>query len=119
MNQYVCENEISRDDFDRINELMYVRFEEFESIPEMRKLIYDLDARPYTTPYSFYFEFDDNSKIYIDICSGSSNYYDDCVWESSNGKDNYVFDCFYEIAEENEFIYNNTRYICKFIIKEN
>lgn len=119
MKQYVCEIKISRYDFDRINKLMDVMFEEQEINPEMDKLINELDAKPETMPYSFYFDFDDGSKIYIDICSGSSNYYDNCVWVSSNCKTEYVFDCSYEISEENEFIYNDTSYICKFIIEEN
>lgn len=118
MKQYVCGIKISRYNFDRINGLMDVRFEEYESNPEMQKLIDELDARPDTMPYGFYFEFDDGSKIYIDICSGSSNYYDNCVWVSGDCKKDYVFDCAYEISEENEFIHNNISYICKFIIKE-
>ena len=118
MKQYVCEVEISRYDFDRINGLMDVMFEEYESNPKMQSLIDELDARPNTRPYGFYFEFDDGSKIYIDISSGSSNYYDNCWWESGDDKKDYVFDCLYEIAEENEFIYNDISYICKFIIKE-
>jgi hypothetical protein len=118
MKQYVCEIKISRDKFDRMNKFMDVMFEEYESDPKMRKLIDELDARPYTMPYGFCFEFDDSSKIYIDICSGGCNYYDNCWWESGDGKEDYVFDCSYEISEENEFIHNNISYICKFIIKE-
>lgn len=118
MKQYVCENEISRYDFNRINKLMDVEFEEYEWNPKMQKLIDELDARRDTTPYSFYFEFDDGSKIYIDISSGSSNYYDNCQWVSEDCNDDYVFDCSYEICEENEFIHNDVSYICKFIIKE-
>jgi hypothetical protein len=118
MKQYVCEAEISRYDFDRINRLMDVMFEEYEWDSKMHDLIDELDARQDTTPYSFYFEFDDGSKIYIDISSGSSNYYDNCVWVSSDCNKDYVFDCSYEISEENEFIHNDVSYICKFIIKE-
>lgn len=118
MKQYACEVEISRYDFDRINKLMDVMFEEYETNPEMHKLIDELDARPDTTAYGFCFEFDDGSKIYIDICSGSSNYYDNCQWVSSDCRRDEVFDCSYEIYEENEFIYDDISYICKFIIKE-
>ena len=118
MKQYVCETKISRRNFDRINRLMDVMFEEYETNCEMRRLINELDARQDTMPYSFYFEFDDGAKIYIDICSGESNYYDNCQWVSSNCNEDYVFDCSYEISEENEFIYNDICYICKFIIME-
>ena len=118
MKQYVCEVEISRYDFDRINKLMDVMFEEYEWDPNMQKLIDELDARRDTTPYSYYFDFEDGSKIFIHIRSGGSNYYDDCVWVSCDDKEDYVFDCSYEISEENEFIHNDVSYICKFIIKE-
>lgn len=118
MKQYICEIEISRYHFDRINRLMDVRFEEYETNSEMQKLIDELDARRDTRPYGFYFDFEDGSKIYIDICSGGSNYYDNCQWISNDCKNDWVFDCAYEICEENEFIHNNTSYICKFIIKE-
>ena len=118
MKKYVCEIEISRYDFDRINKLMDVMFEEYESNPEMCKLIDELDARQNTMPYGFCFEFDDGSEIYIDICSGSSNYYDNCQLISSDHKVDCLFDCSYEISEENEFIYNDVSYICKFIIEE-
>jgi hypothetical protein len=84
MKQYVCEIEISRYDFDRINKLMDVEFEEYEINSEMHKLIDELDARQDTMPYGFCFEFDDDSKIYIDICSGNSNYYDNCQWVSGD-----------------------------------
>lgn len=118
MTKYVCEVEISRYDFDRINKLMDVVFEETETNPEMHKLIDELDARPNTMPYGFCFEFDDGSKIYIDICSGGCNYYDNCWWVSGDCKEDCVFDCSYEICEENEFIHNDISYICKFIIVE-
>ena len=118
MNKYVCEVEISRHDFDRINKLMEVMFEDYETNSEMQKLIDELDARPDTMPYSFYFDFDDGSKIYSNICSGTSNYYDNCYWVSADNTEEEVFDCAYEIVEENEFVHGNTIYVCKFIIKE-
>ena len=119
MKQYISEVEINRYDFDRINNLMDVEFEEYEWNPKMHKLIDELNARKNTMPYTFCFEFDDGSKIYIDICSGDSNYYDNCQWVSSDCNYDYVFDCSYEICEENEFIHNKVSYICKFIIKDN
>ena len=118
MNKYVYGTEISRYDFDRINRLMDVRFEDCEINPEMQKLIDELDARQDTMPYSFIFDFDDGSKIYIDICSGGSNYYDNCRWVSADNTEEEVFDCGYIIEEENEFVHGDTTYVCKFIIKE-
>ena len=96
-------------DFDEVDE-------KGDLTPEMQNLVNELDARPDTAPYAFYFDFEDGSTILIKICSGQHNYFDDCIW--SNGNDDYVFDCFYSISEVNEFNYNQTIYICKFIIKE-
>lgn len=121
---YVSEMEISRKDFERINRLMQVDFDDIDEngdfTQEMEKLINELDARQDTMPYGFYFEFEDGSKIYIDICSGGHNYYDNCQWISSDCKSDYLFDCSYSIEEEMEFYPagNNNIYICKFIIKE-
>ena len=117
--KYVSEMEISRKDFERINRLLEeVDFN--DSSDEMQDIIDELDARKDTMPYGFWFEFDNGSHITIDICSGSSNYYDNCQWVSSDGKDDYLFDCDYWLNEENEFhpTDNDDVYICKFIIKE-
>jgi len=119
MKQYVCEINIPKKEFDRINRLLKEVDFNYEDEEEMSNIIDELDARKETMPYGFCFEFDDGSKIYIDICSGTSNYYDNCWWVSADCKEDYVFDCFYEITKENEFIHNNTSYICKFVIEEN
>jgi hypothetical protein len=123
MKTYVSEMEISRKDFDRINKLMQVDFNDIDEngdlTEEMQSLVDELDARPDTMPYGFCFEFDNESKIYIDICSGSSNYYDNCQWVSGDCKSDYLFDCDYSIDEEMEFHpTDDDVYICKFIIKE-
>lgn len=124
MKTYISEMEISRKDFDRINRLMEINFDDIDEngdlIPAMAKLVDELDARPDTMPYSFYFEFEDGSIIYIDICSGSHNYYDNCILESVDGLSDCLFDCHYMIEENNAFVPfdGDTTYICKFIIVE-
>jgi hypothetical protein len=121
MKTYVSEMEISRKDFDRINKLMQVDFDDIDEngdlTEEMQDLIDKLDARPDTMPYSFWFEFENGSHITIDICAGSHNYYDDVVWTSKDGTRDCVFDCCFALDEEEEFEIDDV-YICKFIIKE-
>ena len=118
--KYTSEINISRKDFDRINRLLNeVDFNE-EDEREMQTIIAELDARKDTMPYGFCFDFDNGSKIYIDICSGSSYYYDYCQWISEDCRDEYLFDCDYSIEEEIEFhpTDNDDIYICKFVIGE-
>lgn len=119
MKTYVSEMEISKKDFEHINRLLEeVDFN--DDSDEMQDIIDELDARQDAMPYSFCFEFENESKIYIDICSGSSNYYDNCQWVSGDCKSDYLFDCSYSIDKEMEFYPtdNGDVYICKFIIKE-
>ena len=124
MKTYISEMEISRKDFDRINRLMEIDFDDVDEngdlISTMAELVDELDARPDTMPYSFCFEFEDESTIYIDICSGSHNYYDNCFWVSKGKLRDCVFDCHYMIEENNAFVPfdGSATYICKFIIVE-
>ena len=117
---YICEITISKEKFNRINRLLNDVDFNYENEDEMQSIIAELDARKDTTPYSFLFDFEDGSKIYIDIRSGSSNYYDDCQWVSSDDESYYLFDCSYSIEEEMEFhpVDNESVYICRFIIKD-
>ena len=118
--KYTSEVNISRKDFDRINRLLNDVDFNYEDKKEMQSIIAELDARKDTMPYGFCFDFDNGSKIYIDICSGGSNYYDNCQWVSSDCKADYLFDCDYSIEEKMEFhpTDNGDVYICKFKIEE-
>lgn len=118
MREYVCKIEIDKIDFERINRLMDVDFENYESNRKMRTLIDELDARPRTMPYSFCFEFDDGSEILLDICSDRHCYYDSWRWTSADGIKGYEFDSIYGIEKENKFKYGNITYICEFIVEK-
>jgi hypothetical protein len=122
MKQYICEIEINRYDFDRINKLMQVDFDDIDEngdlTLEMENLVNELDARQDTTPYGFWFEFENGTHITIDICCGSHNYFDDVVWTSKDGTRDCVFDCNFALDEVEEFDVDDDVYICKFIIKE-
>ena len=119
--KYICEINIDRKDFDRINRLLTEVDFNYENEPDMENIIDELDASQDVMAYGFCFDFENGSKIYIDICSGSSNYYDNCQWVSSDCKSDYLFDCSYSIEEEMEFhpTDNGDIYICKFIIVDN
>ena len=118
--KHVCEISIKQKDFVRINRLLNEVDFNYENEEEMQIIIDELDARKNIMQYGFCFEFDDGSKIYIDICSGSSNYYDNCQWVSGDGESEDLFDCGYAIEKEMEFYPtdNDDVYICKFIIQE-
>ena len=62
--------EITRKEFDKINELMKVDFNDADT-PWMERLINTLDARPETIFASFEWEFEDGNRIIMDI---ESNY---------------------------------------------
>ena len=53
-------------------------------------------------------DFEDGSYITVDVCSGNTNYYDDCVWHSADGKHDVILDCSYEIDDIEVEIDGNT-----------
>lgn len=55
--------------------------------------------------------FKNENIIDIDICSGSENYYDNCVLKDKEGHEITCFDCNYSIDNEMEFHYGNDTYI--------
>ena len=63
---YISEMKISRKDFERINKLL-IEVDFNDDSDEMQDIIDELDARKDTMPYSFCFEFDNESYINIDI----------------------------------------------------
>lgn len=69
--------------------------------------------------YGLYeFDFEDGSYITIDLCHGTGNYYDDCVWHSKDGKQDITFDCSYCIDAEMEFTVEGNTYICNLVVDE-
>ena len=112
---YRSEVKISRQQFDRINRLLdEVDF--YDHSRKMEDIIQELQATEDAWECGFVFDFEDGTKIFIDIRSGSANYYDDIVWQTDN--DECLFDCNYVLYEENEFDVEDNTYICKFIITE-
>ena len=68
----------------------------------------------------FWIDFENGSHITIDLYSGSSNYYDDRVWVSADGKKDVTFDCSYELAREktDEYTVGEDTYIIEWEIVE-
>lgn len=112
---YECEVKISKAKFDRINQLL-AEIDFDDDSEEMEELIDELGATEDVWECGWEFKFEDGAKIFIDIRSGSSNYYDDMVWQKDD--DEQLLDCNYELNEEIEFEIDDNTYICKFIIEE-
>ena len=63
--------------------------------------------------YGLYdFVFEDGSSITIDLCHGSNNYFDDCVWHNSKNTQDIVFDCNFSLDKEMEFVVGDDTYKC-------
>jgi hypothetical protein len=62
----------------------------------------------------FEFMFDNNTTITYDLCSGSSNYYDNVCIYSEDFED--CFDCDYTLDEKMIFEYGDDTYICNLTI---
>lgn len=108
--------QITRKVFDKINELMKVDFNDADT-PYMEQLINALDARPETIYASFAWEFEDGTRIIMDI---ESNYYEytvRSVWENSIHDKNGCFETEYQVYPCMGFEIEGNTYVCQFEIK--
>ena len=118
MKTYICKQlvELSRKDFDKINKLFKINFN--DESPEMEALIDELDARPDTNLCTFWWDFEDGSTIQMDILSNEN-----CYWDDVGVIKDREEECFspgYLLKEEMTFeSYDGEReYICKIKILE-
>lgn len=115
MKTYICKEPVkmTREEFDRINGLFSIDFE--DSSPEMEALINKLDARPDTNPATLSWDFDDGSFIIADIYISDCSAYDDIRWYENKTAHPETFDCGFCIDKEMTFNYvgeaRNT-YVC-------
>lgn len=109
--------EITRKEFDKINELMKVDFNDAD-MPYMERLINTLDARPETVYASFGWEFKDGTKIIMDIESNYCDYMVRTVWENSICDKNGYFETEYQVYPVMGFEIEGNTYICQFKIKD-
>ena len=57
-------------------------------------------------------DFDDGSSLNFDLCSGSSNYFDDVVWSSADGTLDVALECGFELSDI-EFEAEGETYVVK------
>ena len=108
--------ELSRKDFDKINKLLKVDFD--DESPEMEALINELDARPNTMYCTFWWDFEDGSVVRIDVLSNENCYWDD-VSILQDGETGWISPG-YSIEEEMMFrsFDEKREYVCKIKILE-
>lgn len=125
MKTYICKLpvELSRKDFDKINKLFKVDFN--DESPEMEVLIDELDARPDTSYATFWWDFENGLQIRLEIESDDNCYMDNTyLYDPADDEDYAVFDREFRIDEEMVVTCINAgddcveQYICKIIIKE-
>lgn len=109
--------EITRKEFDKINELMKVDFNDSD-MPQMENLINALDARPETVYASFMWEFEDNTKIIMDIESSYYAYMVSGGWYNAVNDTSGCFEAEYQIYRFMGFDIGDTTYVCQFEIKD-
>lgn len=118
MKTYICKLpvELSRKDFDRINKLFKVDFD--DESPEMEALINELDARPNILYATFWWEFEDGSTVQLDIESDDVCYMDNMSIIQDDEDD--WMERMFRIEEEMTAIsFDKEReYICKIKILE-
>ena len=118
MKTYICKLpvELSRKDFDKINRLFKVDFD--DESPEMEALINELDARPNILYATFWWEFEDGSTVQLDIESDDVCYMD-YMGIIQDDKSDWM-DWMFRIEEEMTAISSDgeREYICKIKILE-
>ena len=110
--KYEVEIKIPAAEFERINKLLALESLERMSDSEL------VAAGAKTDAYEgvFFVDFADGSSLTFDLCSGTSNYYDNVVWTSADGRNELTLDCTYELNDI-EFEYNNVQYFVR-VVKE-
>lgn len=116
MKEYFCKIQISKEEFDHINQLFEIDFD--DESEEMTKRIRELNAVEDSFYKGFFFKFEDGTEISLDIHSGCHNYYDDWFVKTQDEEDS--VDCCYELAEDTEIYWfeNDEKhcYHCQFEI---
>lgn len=113
MKTYICKEpvELSRKEFDKINKLFKINFE--EKSPKTEALVGELDARPEKIYCTFWWDFEDVTTIQIDILSNKSYYFGD-VGIIRDEEDTWL-EHIYLLKEEMKFVSfdGENEYVCK------
>ena len=86
---------IPANELNRINRLLAI--ECFEEMTDEEMLRQGANTNVYEGVFAV--DFDDGSFLTWDLCSGSSNYYDNVVWTSPDGDEDITLDCEYELDD--------------------
>lgn len=109
--------ELSKTEFNRLRDFLKVDFE--NDSEEMQNLIDRIDAFKDDYIPVCVFAFENGDRISVRLCSGSSNYYDDCeLWNKDDDRRDWTFDCGYEIDEDMQFEYDGNLYNCHITITD-
>ena len=103
---YVENVSLPAETFDRINKLLALPYFDEMTDNEMR----DAGAEDGTYEGIFEVSFEDGTSFSYDLCSGSSNYYDNMVFYDKEGYES-VFDCDYELDRKIEFDVGENSYV--------
>lgn len=106
--------QIPRDTYARVNRLLSFDIPfEVMTYEEMR----DAGVCDHYCEGIFTTDFDDGSSLNFDLCSGSSNYFDDVVWSSADGTLDVALECGFELSDI-EFEAEGETYVVNLKIKE-
>lgn len=109
--------EITCKEFDKINELMKVDFDDADT-PYMEQLINTLDARPEMIYASFAWEFEDGTRIIMDIESSYYAYMVSSGWYNSIYDKSGCFETEYQVYRSMGFEIEGNTYVCQFKIQD-
>ena len=86
---------IPKEIFERMNKLLNI--DDLNNLTKEEKL---LNPKQDDFIGLIFMDFENGNSITVDVCSGSHNYYDNCVLKDGNGYELTCFDCSYELYNE-------------------
>lgn len=108
MSTHITEVHLPHGEIVRINRLLDISSLEDLSDDELIAQ----GANTYCNQSIFRAEFDDGSSLRFDLCSDSTNYWDDVVWVNAKGNEQITLECEYEL-DDMEVDINGETYIVK------
>ena len=82
-------------EYDRINQLLAINSLEDMADDELLKA----GANTHSNEGIFFVQFNDGSSLNFDLCSGTTNYWDDVVWTSADGNRDIILNCEYKLGD--------------------
>lgn len=111
--RYETNIKLAKNYVDRLNALLSI-----ENMEEMTDSeLSEVGANTYDCIPLYDVTFENGASLYVDVCPGDNNYYDDCVWRSPDCSKYISLDCEYEI-DDIEVCIDGDIYIVKIIFEE-